>query len=351
MAKKITYNGNTKQEIFDAYNTLLGQIKEQNSAKVDPVAEVAAKRTGETLTKAEKTVSLSVEEQIASLQKNVAGALANLSTSFAAEITAFQNVQEAIKLKQAELKELFDIEAEAFTLAALVNTNQVVKDEFEAEMAEKREEAKNQLAEIQKSISEARANFEAELKAEKASIAQERAREKEVYEYEFKRTKQKNLDQLRDELAAERKEFEAELEETNAELAAREKVVSEKEAAIEIREEKMEDLEAKVAAFPEREATIREEATKEGRAAEAKTAAIKESYLKKEYEGQRAIFENKIEMLEAALKAEQAKNATIADKLDEAYEKIQAMALASVEGSKTQAAMSEIARSLGAQQK
>lgn len=346
MSKKITYNGNTKQEIYDAYQKLLVQVKEQQGAKLDPVAEVAAKKAGETLAKAEQTASLSVEDQITSLQKNITATLASLSTGFAEEIAAFKNVQEAIELKQKELKELFDIEAELFTLAALVNTNQEIKGQFEAKMAQEREVAEAALAEINKQIAEAKETYAAEVKAEKAKIAQDRARDKEEYDYNFKRTKQQKHDELADELAAKEKEFNAGLQQMTDQINARLKEAEAREAAVAVREEKMAELEEKVAAFPQREAQIREEVTASVKKAEQTSNAIAQNYIKKDYEGQKAILENKIELLEGAVKAEQVKSAELASKLDEAYRKIQEMALASVDSSKAQSAFETMARSI-----
>lgn len=352
MTKEITkgsYNSTTKQQLFDAYNEVLAQLKAAKAAKHDPAAEVKAKRQAETVTTAEKIVNLSIEEQVASLQKNVVSILGNLQNSFAEEIKSFNTLQEAIDLKKAELKEVHEIEAEAFTLAALLNSHQEIQAKFDAEQAEKKAAAQAQLSEIQAQIVEARQNFETQMRAEREKIAQDRKRDLEEYVYEFNRRKQREKDALADELAAERKEFDEELETLRDELRQDQAAVDAREELVSKREEKMEDLEATVAAFPVKEAQIRAEVAEQVKKDEARTAAIKDSYAKKEAEHQRQLFESKIDLLEDNLSSEKAKVAELQSKLDEAYSKIQAMALASVDGAKTQSAMENFARNFGTQ--
>lgn len=343
---KVTYNGNTKQQIFDAYSKVLKQLEDAQNQKLDPAREVAAKKTIETLSKAEETASKSVEDQIASLQKNIAGILGSLSNSFSVEIEAFNNLKDSIELKKAELKELFDIEREAFTLAALIDTNREISIKQDAENAEKLAKALAELQTVNEEIKQARVNLAEEIQNEKDKLKVEREREKEEYEYSFKRTKQLEKDKLADELAQERKEFEEEFEQIREGLLKDQAALDAREENVSQREEKVEELENLVASFPAKEEQIRSEATEKAVKDAERTAAIKESYAKREAASQKEIYENKITLLESSLESERVKNAELSAKLDAAYDKIQNMALASVDGSKTQSAAASIAQSI-----
>lgn len=348
MTKKMN-ESHTKKQILDAYAEVVAQLKASESSKLDPQKEVARKEATETLSKAAETVSVSVEDQIANLQKNFSGVLINLSNSFSEEINKFNNLKDAISLKEAELQELFGIEKEAYSLAALVNAHQELSTKLDVELAERKANAEAKIVELQKQAEEIRVNLQKEIADMKANRDLDRKRDKEEYEYNFAREKQIAKNALNDELAAQRKSFDANLEVLRDELTKDEAAVSTREAMVSEREAKMTDLEAAVAAFPAKEAQIRAEVAEQVKKDEARTAAIKDSYAKREAENQKTIYENKIELLEATLKSEQVKGAELAAKLDAAYEKIQAMALASVDGAKSQAAVAEFARNMGTQ--
>lgn len=349
MTKKITesnYNSTTKQVIFEAYKEVLAQLEAAQSQKLDPTKELSDKKNAEVISQAENTASKSIEDQIASLQKNITGILVGLSNNFATEIEAYNNLKQSIQLKEQELQELFAIEKEAFTLAALIDTNRAVVAKQKEENDQAYQEAVEKLNAVNEEIKQARIKFEEEIKAQTETIKLNRKRDEENYMYEFNRRKQREQDELADQLAAERKEFEEEVETAREDLRKDQAALDAREEVVSQREEKMEELEAQVAAFPAKEAKIREEVAEQVKKDTERVEAIKSSYARKEAESQKQIYENKIQLLEDSLKAEQAKNSEQAAKLDAAYEKIQAMALASVDGSKAQMAAADLAKSL-----
>ncbi|MDF2533848.1 MAG: hypothetical protein K0R18_5 [Bacillales bacterium] len=343
MTTKKVNESNTKKEILDAFQASMQRIQELEGQKLDPAKEQTAKAQTATLTQAAKTASTSIEDQIASLQKNVAGILGNLSNSFSEEIKNFNTLQEAIKLKEQELKELIDIEKEAFTLAALVNTRKELAAKFDAEQAEKQAAAYTNLADLNDQMAKLRIDTQAEIKQLKADAEQTRKREQAEYTYDFNRKKQQDQDALTDELNLQRKSANESIATQNSQLAEKEKALNERTSVLETREEKMDELEAKIAAFPEREAQIRAEVEDRTRKDEARTAAIKDNYVKKQAESDKALAETEIKMLKESLADEKVKTAELAKKLDEAYGKIQSMALASVNGSQEAKAFEKMA--------
>lgn len=346
---QVTKNS-TKDQIYAALQDTIKQLQAAQANKVDPAGEVAAKKTAQTLEKASTTVDGSVADKIAALQKNIVTVLGGLSGQLTEEIDTFNNLQEAIKLKEAELKEVFGIETEAFALAALINTQNEQREKFAVEMDEKRAVLRADLDELNKAIQQKRIDIQNETAELKAAAQKERQRDKEQYDYDFNRDKTIAKNALADELAAERKAFDEQIEAERKRLQEEKEELVEREEEVAAREEKIDELEAKVAAIPEREAKIREEVEAQTRKDEQRVAAIKDSYAKKDAENAKAILDNKVEMLEKALVAEQLKNAELSTKLDTAYEKIQNMALASVSGAQESKAFDKVANLLSEKQ-
>lgn len=322
---------NTKAQILDGYNKLLAQLTEQANTKHDPAAEVKAKKTADTLSGAATTVSQSVEDQIAALQKTMQSVLINLSGSFADKVTEYQTVEEAIAIKKAELQEVHNIEVEAFSLAALVNTKKELANQFDEEAAEKRAQLQADLETIQTQISEARTSYQKDLQEQKEAVAKERKREEEEYEYNFNRNKKQREDNLNDQLAQQRKTFNDQKAAEQAELDAVRAELDKREEEVEVREEKMEDLEAAVAELPLKEAQLKESIEAELKSKYSKNAAIAESAIKKSFEANEKIYQNQIAMFEAKSKSDEAKITELQTKLDSAYEKIQSVALATAQ--------------------
>ncbi|MNV39609.1 hypothetical protein D3C71_1311950 [compost metagenome] len=333
---------NTKAQILEAFKKVVTQLQTANATKLDPAGEVTAKKNSQTLEKADATIEGSVADKIAALQKNIVNVLGGLAGQLNEEIDTFNNLQNAISLKESELKELFGIENEAFALAALINTQTQLSETFNVEMDEKKTQLKVELDELNKLIQEKRIAYQKEIQELKQQTDVERRREKEEYNYNFERQKRQAQDTLNDELAAKRKEFEEEVEVKEEELEELEKSLDAREKVIEAQEEKVEKLQAEVDSFPAREAQARKEADEQARKDEQKVSAIKENYVKRDYESKAAVLDNKIELLEGSLASEKQRNAELAQKLDEAYNKIQAMALKSVESTNESKAINQL---------
>jgi len=317
--KTITESNSTKKEILTAYNEALAQAKLREAGMSDPSKEVFAKKTGEVLDKA-NTVTFSIEDQIAGLKKHVSTILGDLSTNIAEEITTYENVKNAIALKESELKELFAIEKEAFTLTALVNSNSSVRDEFRTTLAEEKAKGNLELDELRKQLVAIRDVHYLDTENYDDEIEKGRERAQEQYSYDFKRTKKLDNDAWTDDKNAREKV-----------LADAEVVIKNKLTDIVAREEKIDVLEAKVAEIP----LLIASATKDGETAGEKHAAVGFGFEKRSIESkansEKSILENKIEMLTERVERQQTENDQLKSDLKDAYAKIQETAKASVE--------------------
>lgn len=336
----------TKTEILDAYTKLLGQLDAKDQTVMDPVKEKEIKRKVTSIADAEAITSGEISDSVDGLKIMVQQYLEKIISDISEQVKKYETLSEAISIKEEELKEMYAIERAANTLAALINSNNEIREKFETEMAQKKSDLKTDLEQMQLDITKKRIEFEAQLKKEKEEAAEIRRKEEEEYSYNFNRRKKTELDQLQDELNEREKDFEESLSERNARLSEKIKSLSEREEKLSIREEKMDELEDIVASIPKMKIDIEEKAKEDARKKVEQTAAIKENYLKKEFESQKMVLENKIDMLEGSIKDKDAKIIELTAKLDAAYDKIQNMALKTVEGSSNSATMNQLERML-----
>ncbi|MBH8604040.1 hypothetical protein [Thermoactinomyces sp. CICC 10522] len=333
----------TKATILAALREAEKRIAELEKGKLDPVSETQAKKTAETIKKADNLMEENIDVKIMDLSKSVTRLLSKISEDILEQTQNLKTVKEAISMKEAELKELYGIEKQAHTLAALVNAHQELKLSQEKELAEEKEKASSELAEILKQIETARKEHESLLKEQKEKLAQLKKREEEEFKYEFARHKKQAHDQLEDELASKRKTFEAELEKRKKELDTYKKSLDEREEKIQKREEKMEELEAEVASIPDKIAQVKKEAKEKADAEMKKVLAIREAAFKKEVEADKRILEKERDNLKNQLQMANETIATLQAKLDEAYKRIQEMGIQMVSSSNESKTFDKIA--------
>lgn len=324
---------NTKEQIFAALQEAQKQLQALKAQKFDPQAAVTQKKTADLLENVANLTPGGIEETVTSMKKSLNGVLDFLTNNTIEQLKQYNDVKEAIKVQEAKLKELLDIEAEALSLVAIVNAKQELANKFDADFAVKKAEAEKVLADIQQQAKEAREALAKQVAEEKARIEKERQREQEEYEYNFNRRKQQANDALADELNAKRKTFAMEVEQTRAVLQEKEEELDKREEAISKREEKMEELEAKVAEIPSLIESAKRDTTAEVTARLTQEFEREKAFLKKEHEFQISNLENKIKLLEEALDKANAANADMAKKLDAAYTEIKDMAVKSVQAS------------------
>ena len=297
---------NTKQELFDAYSEALKKVEEVKKMKETP-ADVA-----------ENKRKVAVEENAAqAVESNI----------FSDEITRqYEDLMETIENKQKELQELYDIEVEASSLAAIINAakekDYQLEEEFKAKreklMAEHKELIKVYEAELDDLISQkdsVREEVRAARAEEIAKVKQERQREEEEYGYNLTRQRKIENDKWEDEKAEREKIL-------NAKEEAADNMFVEAESKL----DELEELREKVAEIPVLIANAEKEAKEAGQKEAAKEYGYKKTMYEKEKEYEIAKLEDKVSMLEEKLEQEESKTTTLQSKLDDAYTKMNTLA-------------------------
>lgn len=301
----------TKAEIMEAYKEAVEKLDTRDRMIDDPAKEAAAKLKTEVIKSADATA----KEYI-----------------FNPEIIKkYNDLTEAIEIKQLELDELYGIETKANAMAAMINAykekNEELKEaqaakeaEIEAELGEKKDTLKAEIEALKQQKQEIIDSINAEAKARENEIKLTRSREEDEYTYNLKRSRKAENDKWEDEKAAREKILEL-----------RETAALEKETELNAKADHVKELEAKVEEIPTLIAAATEEGIKKGRADADKSNAFEVRVLKKDAEYQKQLLEDKNERLTEDLANARAEKVELQQKLDDAYAQMRELAAKTVE--------------------
>ena len=323
--KKLTLS-NTKQEMLEAYQTVLKQLEAQRESELKPEKRLEEKKAKEVIQVAESLSSEGIAKEISHLKIETGKTLAQISDRLEEEINKFKAVQSAIVLKERELQELYEIEKSAVTLAALVETQNQRRQAFELEMSEKKEALNQEIEALRAEREKEKKGYEEETKERDSLEKKKRDRDKEEYEYSFKREQKLTKDRFEDEKAKLEKEVHLKKEQMEAELKLREKAVVE-------REEELNDLRKKIGAFPKEMETAVTRVIKDTTERLSLEAKNREELQKKEFMGEKNVLTTRIESLEKTVKEQSEQLARLSQQLEKAYQQVQDIAVKTIEGS------------------
>jgi hypothetical protein len=130
---------------------------------------------------------------ISGLKAEVGKMLTTMSDRLEQEVGRYDAVKRAIAEKQQELAEIYEIQKAASSLAALIEAQNQKKEEFEADMAARKEILSREIEEMRIDWQKEKAQRAAEQREQKEQDAVEsrkRSREKEDYDYALQRERQ-----------------------------------------------------------------------------------------------------------------------------------------------------------------
>jgi hypothetical protein len=315
---------NTKQEVLESYQALVKQLEEKRQAELNPERKLDDKKAEEALKVAATVAAEGIDREIGGLKSEVGKMLTELSEKLAAEASRFRSLQKAVEAKEGELREVYGIEKAASALAALIESQNRKRQEFEAESTRQREELQAEMDDARLAWQKERQTHETEIRERETAEKKARDREKEQFDYAFKREQQALRDKLNDEKATLEKDLRVKKEAAEQDFAERERVLVEKET-------ELNTLRARAAAFPKELETAVDRAIKETSDRLKLEAKNREDLLKKEAEGERNVLTTRIESAEKLLKDLGEQNARLNKQLEAAYQKVQEIAEKTVE--------------------
>jgi len=317
---------NTKKEMLDAYNALLKQLQEKKEAELKPEQKIEEKRAKEVVEVAGSLSSEGVVKGISSLKLDMSRTLTQISDKLEDEVNRLNGIQKAIAIKKDELKELYEIEKSAATLAALIEAQNQKRQEYESEMAVMKEELMQEIEKTRAEWEKEEEKYEMEIKEQNSAEKKKREREKEEFQYTFKREQQLLKDEFEDEKAKLERDIQLKREQMEKELAEREKAISEKE-------EELNELRKNVGAFPKELETAVNKAVKETTERITAEAKNREQLLNKEFEGERGVLTTRIESLEKTVKEQSEHISKLSGQLEKSYQKVEDIAVKAIDSS------------------
>jgi hypothetical protein len=333
---------NTKQEMLEAYQTLVRQLEEKRAAELKPEKRLQEKQAEEAVTVATGLAPDGVERALGNLKADIGKNLAEIADRMAAEVSRFKAVQKAVESKERELQELYGIEKAAATLAALIEAQNEKRRDFEIELGRQKEELTREIETTRAEWEKERKGRENELRERDALEKKGRERDKEEFAYLFKREQQVVRDKLNDEKAGVEKEILAKRESLTKELAEREKAVA-------AQEKELTELRQKTAGFAKELESAAGKAVKEVTDRLQLEAKNREELLRKEFEGQRNVSVARIEALEKMVKDLTDQNGKLSKQLETAYQKVQDIAEKAIEGSSQAKSLADLQKLLAEQ--
>jgi len=339
--KKLTPT-NTKQEMLQAYNVLLKELEEKQEGELKPEKKIEEKKIKEAVQVAESLTTEGVGKEIANLKLEIGKTLTRISDQLEEEVNRFVAVRNAISAKEKEIGELYEIEKSAMSLAALIEAQNQKRQEFTAEMEDKKETLRQEIDETRAAWKKEQEEHDAAVKERDVLEKKRQTREKEEFDYAFKREQQTATDRFTYEKAKLEQELKDKKEQMEQELKAREAAISAKEA-------ELNDLRKQAAQFPKELETTVNRAIKETSERLLLEAKSREELLKKEGEGERNVFTARIESLEKTTKEQAERITALTKQLEAAYQKVQDIAVKTVEGASSYKSVASLQQLLGEQ--
>lgn len=324
---------NTKKEMLEAYETLKQQLEEQAKQTLKPEQAQKAKTEQKVMDAVEKAVaSEDITRRVYDLKDEIGRFLADMAAKIEKEKDRYTEIKKAVEIRDAELKDIYEIEKSAHSLAALLEAQNLKKAEFESEMARQRETLADAIATTRLNWEKEKDVYNREIKEQKAELEKQRKREKEEFEYSFNREKELKKQQLNDEIEKLNKQLQDRREAFEKEVAQRESDLQFRENQVAEREKVLDGLQAEVDAFPAELEKRVLQAVRETTEKLKNEAKKNEEILIKGYEGEKNVLTTKIQSLEKLVADQQKQIEMLSRQMDNVYGKVQEIAMKAVSG-------------------
>ena len=304
---------NTKKEILDAYDKLRQQL--QDKKKEIPGPEPKDPPKARVVEEASRLQPDKIMKDISALKIGLSQSLDRVEEALIEEHKKLSGVSEAIRLEKDNLQNIYQIKAEADSLAVLITIHKEKKQDLEQDIKEKREAWEKE-----------KQNFEQGVKEERERIRKEKEREEDEYVYNRNQKRKKEEDTYNEKVAKQEKELKEKRE-------AFEKDMLEREADIKAREEELKDLRKKAELFPAQlEEAVKQ---KENEITERLTSNFKheKELLEKEYQGELKLMNQTIKSLQDKIKDQDNMMNQLYKKVENADKNVKDIVLKAIEGS------------------
>ncbi|MDQ3624861.1 MAG: hypothetical protein M3463_20665, partial [Verrucomicrobiota bacterium] len=301
-------------------------VAERREASATPEQRIEERSIAKAVESADALFAEGVLKGVSDLRSTLGKILGQLSERLEAEIDKYGQVKKAVDAKEKELAEIYEIQKSASTLAALIESQQHRREEFDAEMARQKEGLAREIETTRAQWEAEKSDRETESKETDAAEKKRREREREEYRYAFAREQQAARDQFTDEKAKYEREFTDRRAQSEKELAERERMVL-------AREEEVAGLRRRAEDFPGELQAAVAAAVAEATERAKLDAVAREEMLNREFAGERNVFTTRIAALEQTAKEQGAQLLKLSQQAEKAYAQVQDIAVKAIEGS------------------
>jgi len=292
MEKKLSLTS-TKSEILNAYNELVKKIQE--SKQENPKAEQEKKVKETTVETAAKLTDEEIIGAISALKLSLNSKLDKIEDDLTTERQKLAKIREAISVEDQRLKDLYQINAGADSLAAILAAQKEKKEEFEREMADRKNELEEQIKQEKLNRDKETKLWEEKRKEAEEALKKQRTREEEEYKYNLQLARKKDKDEYEQKKAKLEQELIQKMESFESGIKVREQTVA---AA----EKELAELRLKAESFPSELEKAVQEAINETTARLDKDYKFEKQLLLKDHEGEIKLKNQQIESLMAKIK-------------------------------------------------
>ena len=189
MAEKATSSKKRppRQQMLDALAESEKVVAERRESQARPEEKVEAKLAAQAVAVAEGLSTEGVAKAVGDLKSVVGKMLNQLSDRLEEQVERYVQIQRAIVAKDAELKEIYEIQRSASTLTALIESHEQQRSRSEAELAEMKVQLERDVEQTRAEWDREKRQRDAEAKERDVAEQKRREREKEEYRYAFAR--------------------------------------------------------------------------------------------------------------------------------------------------------------------
>jgi len=292
MEKKVS-PASTKTEILKAYNELLKRIQE--SKQENPKEEQEKKVRETTVETAAAMTDEKIIGEISSLKLSLNNTLDKIEDDLTSECQKLFRIREAIAIEDQRLRDLYQINAGADSLTAILAAQKEKKEEFEHEMALRKTELEEQTKQEKLNRDKEIKLWEEKKKETEETLKKQRAREEEEYQYNLKLARKKDKDEYEQKKALLEKELIQKMESFESGIKVREQAVAGAE-------KELSDLRVKAENFPAELQKAVQNAIKETTAQLEKEHKYEKQLLLKDHDGEIKLKNQQLESLLAKIK-------------------------------------------------
>ena len=323
-SRKATPVRRTKAEVQQEFEDIREQVSAAREAADIKAEEVARTRETETRQAVEGVSVEGVVQRISGLGLEISKALADISEKLVQEVQRLATVRDAVSIEQKELERLHKIDIAAASLDQLVQDHAREKERLEAEIAAQRAawEEETRVA-------------ERERKEQEEGLKKQRQREIDEYEYKKTLERKKAQDKYDEEVRQQEKANKERQE-------ALEKSWKERETALKVQEQELVKLRKEAEELPARiQAEVKKAAEESAKATEAKFEQ-QILLLKKDGETEKRLAQLQIKTLDETVVRQTTQIEALQKQIEEAKQQVQDIAVKAIEGASGARALSHV---------